>query len=182
MKYNICRAGFNPETGAIVGQVDTLVNARSLDKSANMPRLSYDGRFLLYTLCDYGCFPIWHPEADLWMMDLENSTTYPLDEANSPDAESFHNWSMNSRWIVFTSRRHDGLYTNLYLAHIDSKGRASKAFRLPQRNPQEYQAETIWSFNTPDFASAPFSLNGTALSQKVMDSHRIPTTLRESTN
>ena len=182
VKYNICRVGFNPETGAIVGQVDTLINARSLGKSANMPRLSYDGRFLLYTLCDYGCFPIWHPEADLWMIDLENGTTYPLDEANSPDAESFHNWSMNSRWIVFTSRRHDGLYTNLYLAHIDSKGRASKAFRLPQRNPQEYQAETIWSFNTPDFASTPFSLNGTALSKKVLDSQRIPTTLRESPN
>ena len=178
VKYNICRVGFNPETGDLSSQVDTLVNARCLGKSANMPRLSYDGRFLLYTLCDYGCFPIWHPEADLWMMDLESGTTYPLDEANSSDAESFHNWSLNSRWIVFTSRRHDGLYTNLYLAHIDPAGHASKAFRLPQRNPQEYQAETIWSFNTPDFASAPFILNGNILPNEVMSPHRIPTKLK----
>ena len=187
VRYNICRIGFNPETGETEGQVDTLVNARNIGKSANMPRISYDGRFLLYTLSDYGCFPIWHPEADLWILDLQtpNPTpntqhltpiSCPLDEANSPDAESFHNWSLNSRWIVFTSRRHDGLYTKLYLAHIDSTGRASKAFRLPQRNPQEYDAETIWSFNTPDFATAPLTLDDTNLFREVMSQSRIPTT------
>lgn len=173
VKYNICRVGFNPETGELEGQVDSLINARSLGKSANMPRISYDGRFLLYTLSDYGCFPIWHPEADLWMMDLEDGTTQPLAEANSPDAESFHNWSLNSRWIVFTSRRHDSLYTKLYLAHIDSTGHASKAFRLPQRNPLEYDAETIWSFNTPDFASAPITIENISLHQELMSPRRI---------
>ena len=108
IKYNICRIGFNPNTGTLEGTVDTVVNARSMGKSAVMPRVSYDGRFLLYTLCDYGCFPIWHPEADLWMMNLESGESFPLDKANSTDAESFHNWSLNSRWIVFTSRRDDG--------------------------------------------------------------------------
>lgn len=174
VKYNICRIGFNPETGELEGQADTLVNARSLGKSADMPRVSYDGRFLLYTLCDYGCFPIWHPEADLWMMNINDGTTYPLTEANSSDADSFHNWSLNSHWIVFTSRRHDGLYTKLYLAHIDHAGHASKAFRLPQRNPLEYDAETIWSFNTPDFASAP--ITHTDLYSEIMRTQRIPTT------
>lgn len=178
VKYNICRIGFNQDTGQFEGKVDTLINARSLGKSANMPRISYDGRFLLYTLSDYGCFPIWHPEADLWMMNLEDKTTRPLDEANSPDADSFHNWSLNSRWIVFTSRRADGLYTKLYLAHIDSTGHAAKAFRLPQRNPQEYDAETIWSFNTPDFAAAPFGADRAELARQLMSPQRIPTTFQ----
>lgn len=172
IKYNICRVGFNPDTGIFDSQVDTVVYARGMGKSAVMPRVSYDGRYLLYTLCDYGCFPIWHPEADLWVMNLESGESYPLDKANSKNAESFHNWSLNSHWIVFTSRRDDGLYTKLYFAHINKDGRADKAFCLPQRNPQEYDAETIWSFNTPEFAIAPIRLDREGLHQQILSGQR----------
>ena len=158
VKYNICRISFNPESGQLGTQVDTIIQARKLGKSANMPRLSYDGRFMLYTISDYGCFPIWHPEADLWMMNMETGETFPLDGANSGDAESFHNWSLNSRWILFTSRRDNSLYTQLYFAHIDQDGKASKPFRLPQKNPKEYDVESVNSFNTPDFAKSPIDL------------------------
>lgn len=172
VKYNICRIAFDPTTGNFIGSADTIVNARSIGKSANMPRISYDGSFLLYTLSDYGCFPIWHPEADLWMMNLETNETWPLNAANSPDAESFHNWSLNSRWIVFTSRRDNGLYTQLYLAHVDADGTVSKAFRLPQQNPQEFNIESGFSFNTPDFATSPLHLTPSGIPERLMESRR----------
>ena len=178
IKYNICRIGFDAETGRFSAEVDTIINARSLGKSANMPRISYDGKFLLYTLSDYGCFPIWHPEADLWMMNLETGETFLLDTANSNDSESFHNWSINSKWILFTSRRDDGLYTQLYFAHIDKDGKASKPFRLPQKNPKEYDAETIYSYNTPDFSKTPVNLQTTDIYQRLLDSQRTQTTLK----
>lgn len=177
VKYNICRISFDPESGQLGAQVDTIILARKLGKSANMPRLSYDGRFMLYTISDYGCFPIWHPEADLWMMNMETGETYPLDEANSGDAESFHNWSLNSRWILFTSRRDDGLYTQLYFAHIDQDGKASKPFRLPQKNPKEYDVERVNSFNTPDFAKSPIDLTKGEIYQRLMNQERRRTTL-----
>lgn len=177
IKYNICRIDFDAETGILGQQADTIVNARQIGKSANMPRLSYDGRFLLYTLSDYGCFPIWHPEADLWMMNLETKETYPLTEANSDDSESFHNWSLNSRWILFTTRRDDGLYTQLYFAHIDENGKASKPFRLPQRDPREFDLENIYSFNTPEFAKSPVSITEEQLSKALNHKDRISTTL-----
>ena len=177
VKYNICRISFDPATGKLGTQVDTIVNARSMGKSANMPRLSYDGRYLLYTISDYGCFPIWHPEADLWMMNLETGKTYPLAEANSTDAESFHNWSINSRWILFTSRRDDGLYTQLYFAHIDKSGKASKPFRLPQRNPKQHDIESVNSFNTPDFAKSPIDLVKRDVYQRLKNQERRNTTL-----
>ena len=177
VKYNICRISFNPESGQLGTQVDTIIQARKLGKSANMPRLSYDGRFMLYTISDYGCFPIWHPEADLWMMNMETGETYPLDEANSGDAESFHNWSLNSRWILFTSRRDNSLYTQLYFAHIDQDGKASKPFRLPQKNPKEYDVERVNSFNTPDFAKSPIDLTKGEIYQRLMNQERRRTTL-----
>ncbi|MBR5061605.1 MAG: PD40 domain-containing protein [Prevotella sp.] len=178
VKYNICRIDFHPETGLLGSRVDTIVNARNMGKSANMPRISYDGKYLLYTLSDYGCFPIWHPEADLWMMDIENGNTWPLSHANSEDAESFHNWSLNSRWVVFTSRRDNGLYTQLYLVHIDEQGKADKPFRLPQRNPREHDAETIYSFNTPDFATRPIDLSNQGIYQRLMGNERVASRLK----
>ena len=177
VKYNICRISFDPESGQLGTQVDTIIQARKLGKSANMPRLSYDGRFMLYTISDYGCFPIWHPEADLWMMNIETGEAYPLDEANSGDAESFHNWSLNSRWILFTSRRDDSLYTQLYFAHIDKDGKASKPFRLPQKNPKEYDVESVNSFNTPDFAKSPIDLTKREIYQRLKNQERRRTTL-----
>ena len=179
VKYNICRVRFDANTEQLGDSIETVVDARSIGKSANMPRISFDGRFLLYTLSDYGCFPIWHPEADLWMMDLETGESYPLDEANSSDSESFHNWSLNSRWIVFTSRRDDSLYTNLYLAHVDEKGRVSKAFCLPQKNPKEYYAETIYSFNTPDFIQSKIYRDKQALYKSLLEGNRVPTLLKK---
>ena len=177
IKYDICRIAFDPEEKAFTGEVETIIKATEMGKSANQPRLSYDGKYLLYTISDYGCFPIWHREADLWMMNLGSGVSVPLTAANSDDAESFHNWSLNSRWIVFTSRRDNGLYTQLYLAHVNTDGTVAKAFMLPQKDPIVYEQETIYSFNTPDFASQPVKTSELNLPGKISDKRRTPTTL-----
>ena len=68
IKYNICKIGFDAATGKFGNQVDTIFNARELGKSATHPRPSYDGRYIMFTMSDYGCFPIWHKEADNWLL------------------------------------------------------------------------------------------------------------------
>ena len=151
IKYNICKIAFDAATGKFGNQVDTIFNARALDKSATHPRPSYDGKYIMFTMSDYGCFPIWHKEADNWLLDLKTGEAKPLTAANSNNTDSWHNWNVNSHWFVFTSRRGNGLYTRLYLASIDDKGHVSKPFLLPQRNPKEYYDELIDSYNTPDF-------------------------------
>ena len=150
-KYSLCRVGFDEKTGHIGTQVDTLVNTAQTGKSVSWPRASYDGRFLMYAEADYGYFTVWHPEAELWLLDLSNGTTRCMDEVNSQRSESLHAWSKNSRWFLFTSRRDDGLYTRLYFAGIDTAGHATKPFMLPQRNPKEYYRRLMYSYNTPDF-------------------------------
>jgi len=156
--YNLCSVSFDPETGNIGSDVETLVDAESVGKSALFPRPSYDGRFLVYTLCDFGTFPIWHKESDLWMLDLSTGKTWPMDGANSTDTESYHSWSTNSRWMVFSSRRDDTRFTRLYVSHIDENGKAGKAFMLPQRNPVKYYNELFNSYNVPNFVSGPVEL------------------------
>lgn len=178
IKYNICKIGFDAATGKFGNQVDTIFNARELGKSATHPRPSYDGRYIMFTMSDYGCFPIWHKEADNWLLDLKTEQARPMTAANSRNTDSWHNWSKDSHWFVFTSRRGDGLYTRLYLACIDDKGNVSKPFLLPQRNPKKYYDELLDSYNTPDFTSKPVELDARAAGNEIMSDKRIPTKIR----
>ena len=172
IRYNLYRIDFDPATGKFGSSIDIIVDAESQHKSVSFPRPSYDGRFLCYTLSDYGQFSIWHHEADLYLLDLATGESRPMDEANSEDTESFHNWSTNSRWMVLSSRRDDGLFTRPYFCHIDAKGIVSKAFMLPQRNPRRFYRDRFLSFNVPDFIIYPTHFDGHQASRIINDESR----------
>ncbi len=156
--YNICRIGFDAEKKEFGTTVDTIVNAAAMGKSASFPRISSDGRFLLYTLSDYGNFSIWHHEADLKMIDLQTGDSIDTSPINSPLTESYHSWSSNSRWVVFSSRRGDGLYTRPYFAHLNTDGTFSKPMLLPQQKPQEYYQKLFFSYNIPELVKSEVDL------------------------
>ncbi|MBO4536160.1 MAG: PD40 domain-containing protein [Bacteroidales bacterium] len=172
-RYNLLKVSFDPETGTIGEDVELLIDAASQGKSLCFPRPSYDGRYLMYTLCDYGTFPIWHHESDLWLLDLQTGETRPIDEVNSADTDSFHNWSSNSRWFVFSSRRGDGLFTRLYIAHFDENGVAGKPFLLPQRDPKNYDEDLFRSFNVPEFVTGPVPLEKRNAQKRIDASERV---------
>lgn len=157
IKYDIVRRSWNPETFEF-GAVDTVFAASALGKSATFPRVSPDGRYLLFALGEYGCFHVWHRDADLYLLDLRNGSYHTLAEANSSEAESYHSWSSNSRWILFSSRRDDTNYTRLYIAHVDAEGKASKAFVLPQQSPDFYEFFDR-SYNVPEFMIEPVAVS-----------------------
>ena len=119
------------------GTVDTICYVSDRGKSVSFPRISPDGRYLLFCMSDYGNFTIWHPETDLFLLDL-TSGNISIPAINSNKTESYHSWSSTGRWIVFSSRRGDGLYTRLYLSYFDSLGVAHKPFILPQKKPGFY--------------------------------------------
>ena len=108
----------------------------------------------------------------------ETGEARELTEINSPKADSYHNWTTNSRWIVFTSRRDDGYYSRLYLACIDDKGHFSKPFMLPQRNPKEYYEESIYSFNTPDFTKTKVEFDAYHAGLEIISDKRVETKVR----
>ena len=115
----------------------------------------FPGRYLAFTKHGYGNFSIWHKDADLWVIDLSNGALHSLTTANSDDVDSYHSWSGNSRWLVFSSRRDDGLYTRPYITHIDENGNESKPFMLPQRNPRRFYKDLMVSYNLPEFMEGP---------------------------
>ena len=172
IRYNLCRIDFDPATGKLGSTIETVIDAVAQHKSVSFPRPSYDGRFLCYTLSDYGQFSIWHHEADLYLLNLSTGESLVMAKANSDDTESFHNWSSNSRWMVLSSRRDDGLFTRPYFCHVDANGVVSKAFMLPQRNPRRFYRERFLSFNVPDFIIAPTHFDGHQASRLINDEYR----------
>ena len=157
IKYNIYKKSFSPKTMTF-GDREIVVKCDSMGKSATLPRISPDGNYLLYGLGGWGCFHIWHPDADLYVTDLRTGEMRALEEANSPQAESYHSWSSNGRWILFATRRDDGNYSRLYISYFDESGKAHKAFELPQEDPDFY-TNCLKSFNVPEFMVEPVSIS-----------------------
>ena len=173
-RYNLYKTSFNPQTGEVSQDAELVIDAASEGGSISFPKPSYDGRYLIYTLSEYGQFSIWHHEADLWLLDLSTGQTRPLDEVNSPDTESYHGWSSNSSWIVFSSRRGDGLFTRLYIAHVGADGTFGKPFLLPQKNPSKYYGELFMSFNVPEFVTGPVDIDFREAAKMINAEDRVP--------
>jgi len=157
IKYNLYCKPFDPDTRTW-GKSVLLFDAAAVGKSVTLPRVSPDGRRLIFALGEYGVFHIWHRDSDLWMMDLANGSMRPLDEINSPEVESYHSWSSNGKWIIFSTRREDGAYTRLYLSHLEADGHFSKPFALPQKKPG-FNRRYMYSFNIPEFMKEPVKVS-----------------------
>ena len=156
VKYDIYRKSFDPATLSF-GPSELVYAATADSASATFPRVSPDGRYLLFGRGKFGCFHVWHPDADLYILDLKTMQARKLENVNSPRAESFHAWSSNGRWMVFISRRDDGNYSRLYFAYFDKQGRAHKAFEMPQRDPDFY-TYFMRSYNVPEFMVEPVTV------------------------
>ena len=154
--YNLVKKSFN-EADISFGEKEIVIDAQAVQKSVSFPRISPDGKFLVYTLADYGTFPIWHKEADLYMLNLQNGNVKKL-EINSDETDSYHSWSSNSKWLIFSSKRLDGRGTRLFIAYINSWDQIGKPFVLPQKDPSYYD-NLVQSYNIPELIKGKISLS-----------------------
>jgi len=162
IKYSLCTIDFDASSGTFGSKIDTLVSSFLTGKSVSFPRMSPDGKNLVFTLSDYGNFSIWHREADLWQLDPVSGNFRPIDAINSFETESYHSWSSNSRWLIFSSRRMDGLYTHPYISFVSEDGSFGKPFMLPQKDPDYYE-ESLRSFNVPEFVTGKVGTDGRSI-------------------
>ena len=155
LRYSLVRAAFNSESGEISDQIDTVWSASAHNGSVCHPKTSPDGRWLMFTVAEYGTFPIDHGESTIQMIDLETGELNALagvkkDESGS---DTYHSWSSDGKWFVFASKRGDGQFAKPYFCHLDSEGNPSKPFVLPQKSSRFYELN-LKSFNVPDLGSS----------------------------
>lgn len=152
VRYDLMRIPYDPESGTW-GVPGTVLRAEEAGGSITRPRVSPDGRFILFCVSDHGNFPVYIGSSDIWIMDLETGEARKPD-INSPFAETWPVWSSNGRWIVFSSKRDDGQCARPYFAFVDGDGTVHKPFVLPQHDPALYAAQ-IQTYNLPEFLVSP---------------------------
>ncbi len=161
LRYDLMRIPY--DVGADQwGDPEMVLSSRKTGLSVLMPRISPDGRFLLFCMCPHGSFPAFCPGSDLYMMDLATGDYRRMD-INSEFSESWHCWSSNSRWIAFSSKRQASPFTRCYLSFVDETGRAHKPFLLPQRDPEFYES-FLATVSVPELITGPVPVGSETLS------------------
>lgn len=158
LKYALLRVSFNQKDGSLGEKTDTIYNPEKEGGSVSFPRISPNGKHLLFTESACGTFPIWHKDADLRMINLNTGTYEDTRPLNSPDVDSYHSWDSKGNWVIISSRRIDGRYTRLFLAHYDPTTGFSRPFLLPQESPL-HNVQRLYSYNIPEFVEMPVQIS-----------------------
>lgn len=154
LRYDIVQRTFDAKTRSFTAP-KVLVDSKRLSASFLFPRVSPDGRWMVVTAASFGVFPIWHNEADLFIVDLRCNSIRSLGEINSMETDSYHTFSSDGKWMVFSSRRLDGNYTRPFFTHFDPvTGHFSKPFLIPVEDPAEHDRRFL-SYNIPEFSTGP---------------------------
>jgi hypothetical protein len=167
IRYDLMRISYDPASGAW-GKPETVLSADRSGLSFLEPRVSPDGRFVLVTVSPYSQFPIYLQGSDLAIVDAATGRWRLLSAANSERADTYHSWSSNGRWFVFSSKRRDGLFARPYLCHVDAGGRESKPFVLPQKDPLFYRT-FLQNYNAPELVREAVTVSPRALAAAAFD-------------
>lgn len=162
VRYDLLRIAYDLDADRW-GVPEMILSSQETGLSILLPRLSPDGRCLLFCMCRYGCFPAFQPTSDLYLLDLEQGRHAKL-AINSEFSESWHSWSSNSRWIAFSSKRGDGTFTRCYLSFVDQAGQAHKPFVVPLSDPEAYDS-LLTTTSVPELLASPVSISAADLAR-----------------
>jgi tetratricopeptide (TPR) repeat protein len=117
-KFDLYRIPFNEGKG---GQSMPVAGASNNNKSNFFARYSFDGKWVVF--CQSQNFMLLQRDSKLYIMPADGGIPR-LMKCNTEKMNSWHSWSPNSRWLVFSSKNR-GPYTQLYITHIDESGNDS---------------------------------------------------------
>ena len=166
LQYNLYRHSFDADSMGF-GEPELIYDARSKNRSAVQPRVSQDGRYVLFAEGPNGLFHIWHTSAEIEILDLQTGELLDTKAMNSPLPESYPSFSSNDRWIMFESRRDDGNYTRTYFAYFDKQGKVHKPFMMPAEDP-EYFRLLLRSWSRPELMKEPVRITPRQFYEKIL--------------
>ncbi|MGD0941468.1 MAG: tetratricopeptide repeat protein [Terracidiphilus sp.] len=142
VKYDLYRIPFNGGKG---GHPEPIVGASNNGMSNNFPKISPDGRWIVFVKNRNG--QLMRPDSELFIAAAEGGTARRL-RANTSRMNSWHSFSPNGRWLVFSSKARS-VYTQMYLTHIDENGNDSPAILIDNSTAANR------AVNLPEFVNLP---------------------------
>lgn len=181
IKYKLCSIDFDVNSRKFGNKVDTVIDLTMQNRGISLPSISPNGRYLICSVAESGCFLSWDKASDLYIYDTQNKILQKASTLNSEHSESYTNWSSNSKWIVFSSRRLDGVHNRPFVAHIDDSGNISTPFVLPQKNPDYYKF-LYKAYNLPQLTKKAISLSPHQLAETAVNEPMINVDFRKDEN
>ncbi len=156
VKYSLLRISYNEKLNEW-GEIDTVLSSEKTGLSITWPRISPDGRFIMFCMSDYGYFTVYNQGSDIYLLDLKTNEYRSL-SINSDNVDSYHSWSSNGRWFVFSSKRLNGLCSRPFISYFDKDGKAYKSFVMPQKDPLFYET-FLKNYNIPELLKSKWSVS-----------------------
>jgi tetratricopeptide (TPR) repeat protein len=145
-KFDIYTIPFNSGKGGIATPVE---GASKNGLSNYFPRVSPDRKWLVF--CQAESFMLLQKDSKLVILPLSGGTPKVLN-CNSQNMNSWHSWSPNSKWLIYSSKAL-GPFTQLFLTHINEDGTDTPPVYLDNFSFPEY------ANNIPEFVSTKFNKN-----------------------
>jgi tetratricopeptide (TPR) repeat protein len=142
IQYDLYSIPFNGGKG---GQSERIVGASQNGMSNTFPKVSPDGRWIVFVECRNG--ELMRPDGELYIVPVAGGEARRL-RSNAAPMNSWHSFSPNGRWLVFSSKRL-GPYTKMFLTHLDEAGNASPAILIPDATAANR------AVNIPEFVNIP---------------------------
>jgi Flp pilus assembly protein TadD len=142
IQYDLYRIPFNEGKG---GTPEPVRGASRNGMSNNFPKISPDGRWIVYVRCRNG--QLMRPDGELYIVPAAGGTARRM-RCNTPLMNSWHSFSPNGRWMVFASKSRSP-YTQMFLTHIDEDGNDSPAILI------ENATAANRAVNIPEFVNIP---------------------------
>jgi tetratricopeptide (TPR) repeat protein len=142
IQYDLYRIPFNDGKG---GQPERLTGASQNGMSNNFPKVSPDSKWIVFVQNKSGL--LMRPDSKLYIVPATGGEARPL-RSNLPVMNSWHSFSPNGRWLVFSSKS-PSPYTRLYLTHIDADGNSTPAILI------ENATAANRAVNIPEFMNIP---------------------------
>jgi tetratricopeptide (TPR) repeat protein len=118
IQYSLYRIPFNDGKG---GVAEPIAGASNNGMSNNFPKISPDGRWIVFVKCRNG--QLMRPDSELYIVPVTGGVARRM-RCNTSLMNSWHSFSPNGRWMVFSSKSRSP-YTQMYLTHIDDNGNDS---------------------------------------------------------
>ncbi|NUQ65547.1 MAG: tetratricopeptide repeat protein [Pirellulales bacterium] len=143
IQYDLCRIPFDGGRG---GRPEPIVGASNNGMSNSFPKISPDGKWIVFVQCRNG--QLMRPDSKLWIVPAAGGEAR-LMRCNTSRMNSWHSFSPNSRWMVFSSKVNTP-YTQMFLTHIDENGNDSPAVLIPNSTAANR------AVNIPEFVNLPY--------------------------
>lgn len=142
IQFDLYRIPFDKGEG---GKAEPLLGASDNGMSNYFPRHSPDGQWLVFTKSETGI--MLQPDSELYIIPAAGGEARRMN-CNRQLFNSWHSWSPNSRWLLFSSKVNTP-FTEIFISYIDESGNDYPPVLLSRFSDLKFAA------NVPEFVNMP---------------------------